>query len=103
MLDLRRWILTGVALLAIAPHQLSSQEARGRIMGRVLDPSGAPVPGAVVEAKEESTQVKVGATTNESGTYELLYLIPGNYTLSVSAPGFSPTSVPTWKCVCRTA
>ena len=64
------------------------QDARGRIAGRVLDPSGAPIPRATVEATEDSTQVKAAATTNETGTYEILYLAPGTYTLSVSAPGF---------------
>jgi Carboxypeptidase regulatory-like domain len=89
MIHLRKCILAGMALMA-AVLQLSAQEARGRISGRVQDPSGAPIPHAAVEAKEESTQVKVAATTNESGTYELLYLIPGTYTLSVSAAGFQP-------------
>ncbi len=32
--------------------------------------------------------MKVAATTNETGSYEILYLAPGTYTLSVLAPGF---------------
>ncbi len=65
------------------------QDARGRIGGRVLDPSGAAVPHAGVEVTETATQVKTTATANESGAYEIPYLNPGNYTLVVSVVGFN--------------
>ncbi|MEK7752395.1 MAG: carboxypeptidase-like regulatory domain-containing protein, partial [Acidobacteriota bacterium] len=77
-----------VLCLILAAAGVYGQDARGRITGRVLDPSGAPIPRATVEATEDSTQVKATATTNETGSYEILYLAPGTYTLSVSAPGF---------------
>ena len=81
---LRRLII--VALLATA--SLFGQDARGRIAGRVSDQSGSPVPRATIEATQDATQVKFTATTNESGSYELLYLAPGTYSLAVTAPGF---------------
>src|SRR5215472_17243253 len=87
MIVFRKCIVATSALL-VAALQLPAQEAKGRISGRVLDPSGAPIPHAGIQAMEQSTQVKAAATTNESGTYELLYLTPGIYTLSVSAAGF---------------
>ena len=65
-----------------------AQDARGLIAGRVLDPRNAPVPGASVDAVAASTGVKIVATTNESGSYELPYLSPDTYALSVSASGF---------------
>ncbi|MFB3826092.1 MAG: TonB-dependent receptor domain-containing protein [Bryobacteraceae bacterium] len=74
--------------LILAAAALHAQDARGRIAGRVLDPSGAPIPRAAVEVTEDSTKVKSGAETNEAGAYEILYLAPGIYSLSVSAPGF---------------
>jgi hypothetical protein len=67
---------------------LMGQDARGRISGRVSDPSGAPIPGATVEAMLEATQVKSTAIANESGVYEILYLAPGEYTVTVTAAGF---------------
>jgi len=75
-------------LIACAAAGLHAQDARGRIAGRVLDPSGAPIPRVMVEATEDATQVKIGAATNETGSYEILYLAPGTYTISVSASGF---------------
>ena len=81
------------ALLFLAaiwmPGAMLGQDARGRITGRVLDPSGAPVPNVSVAATENATQVKVVGNTNAAGSYDLPYLDPGTYTLTVSAPGFS--------------
>ncbi len=67
---------------------LFGQDARGRISGKVLDPSGAPIPHASVAAIANLTRVRVTTSANESGSYELPYLDPGTYTLEVSAQGF---------------
>ena len=80
--------LCSIFTLLLASAAVFGQDARGRITGRVLDPSGAPIPGASVEVTEASTGVKLGAKSNEAGSYELLYLMPGNYTLAVSSQGF---------------
>jgi hypothetical protein len=77
------------ALLFLAGVSMLGQDARGRITGRVLDPSGAPVPNVSVAAIENATQVKVSSTTNAGGSYDIPYLDPGTYTLTASAPGFS--------------
>jgi len=73
---------------------LTGQDARGRIGGRVLDPNGTAVPRAVVDAIESTTGVKLAASTNEGGSYELPYLAPGIYTLKVAAPGFKTYDQP---------
>jgi len=67
---------------------LSAQDPRGRISGRVLDPSGSVVPGVEVVAINSATGVRTVARTNEAGLYELPFLNPGTYTLTASAPGF---------------
>jgi hypothetical protein len=74
----------------VAAAGLFGQDARGRISGKLTDPSGAPIPRATVDAIQDATQVKVSATTNDAGSYDLLYLDPGMYTLTVLAPGFQP-------------
>ena len=73
----------------ISSSLFAQEDARGRITGKVQDPSGAPVPNVTVSVTEISTQVKVNATTNASGSYEVPYLDPGTYILKTSAPGFS--------------
>lgn len=65
-----------------------AQDPRGRISGRVLDPAGAAVPNVEVAALNPATGVRIISKTNDVGVYELPFLNPGVYTLSVSAPGF---------------
>jgi len=66
-----------------------AQEARGSLVGRVVDSSGASIQGAavVVTSKTMGTTQKV--VTNETGFYQASYLIPGAYSVEVSVSGFS--------------
>ncbi len=77
-----------IAILLCAQLPLCGQEARGTIVGRVSDPTGAVIPGANVEGWNTATGVRLKTTTNESGDYLLPYLIPGPYTITVDAAGF---------------
>lgn len=65
-----------------------AQEFRGTIRGRVIDPSGAAVPGATVEVINVDTNVRITAQSNELGNYQVPFLLPGNYTVRVQHPGF---------------
>ncbi len=65
-----------------------AQDIRGRIAGQVTDSGGAVVARAELQAIESGTGVRTRALTNEAGLYELPYLAPGVYSLSVSVPGF---------------
>ena len=65
-----------------------SQETRGNIVGRVLDPSGAVIPGAQVVVTSTAMGNKVTLTTNAEGFYRALLLPAGLYQLEVSAQGF---------------
>jgi len=56
--------------------------------GRVSDQSGSPVPRATVEAVQDGTGLKFSSTANEAGSYEILYLAPGTYSLALHAQGF---------------
>jgi carboxypeptidase family protein len=67
---------------------LSAQTGTTSLRGSVLDKSGAFVAGAAVQLSNAQLGVERGATANSSGEYEFLSLQPGNYTLSVEAPGF---------------
>jgi hypothetical protein len=65
-----------------------AQDPRGRILGRVTDPTGAVVPNVPVTAINIETQVQTAATTNEQGNYLILHLNPGRYRLSAEFSGF---------------
>lgn len=83
-----RFVSVCLLLLLVPALLLLAQGGQGRIMGLVLDPGGAVVPGAEVVATNEETGVAVRAVSNEAGVYVLPYLPPGTYSLSVKAEGF---------------
>jgi hypothetical protein len=85
-----RWILLLAALvlaLLFSPA-LAAQEARGTIVGRVLDTSNAVIPNAAVEVTNKAMGTKLPLVTNEVGFYQATYLIPGLYQIAVEVPGF---------------
>ncbi len=65
-----------------------AQEARGAITGRVLDAQGALIPGAKVSATNTATNETRRATSNDTGYYELNYLEPSIYSVTVETQGF---------------
>ena len=65
-----------------------SQESRGTLTGRISDSSGASVANAKLHALHQETNTGGGATTNHNGNFEIPFLIPGTYRLTVEAPGF---------------
>jgi len=64
------------------------QEFRGSISGRILDASGALVPGVTVAVTNEETNVSVQVISNDEGNYTVPYLLPARYTVSTDMPGF---------------
>src|SRR6266545_1223635 len=64
------------------------QETRASITGRVTDPQGATIPGAVVIVSNVETNVISRSSTNQTGYFEINLLNPGHYSLAVEAAGF---------------
>src|SRR5436309_11683225 len=75
-------------VLALLRFPALSQEFRGQIGGRVLDPSGAAVPGAQITVTNTASNSPSASIANEAGVYRVLYLTPGKYVITVEAPGF---------------
>ena len=75
-------------ILAAMPVLAQSQDARGNIVGRVLDPSGAVVPSTEVRGVNDATGVAVSVKTNDAGNYVLPFLSPGMYTVTAELQGF---------------
>ena len=89
-----RWLF-----LPLSPFRFSlhAQETRSTVLGRISDPTGAVIPGAVVEATNLDTGVRAMVPTNASGDFLLPFLIPGPYSLDrgssrASRSGFVPGS-----------
>jgi hypothetical protein len=76
------------ALLLLGAAAVRAQNITGTVLGVVLDPTGATVPGAVVEALHIETNQATKVQTSDFGTYEIPYLRPGTYKVTVSKQGF---------------
>jgi hypothetical protein len=79
-----------MALGRLAPAQTDA----GRIVGTVMDISGGVVPNATVTVKNERTGQERTVTTNDRGNFLALQLLPASYSVTATAPGFSPTKQP---------
>lgn len=75
----------GLLFLAVPSF---AQEFRGSISGRVLDPSGAGIAGAQVVVTNTEENVSATTTTDAAGEYQVLYLNPGQYRITVTVSGF---------------
>jgi len=64
------------------------QSTGGRVLGRITDPTGAVVNGVKVTLVNEATGVSRDTTTNESGDYTFIEVVPGNYRAEYSLAGF---------------
>src|SRR5208337_2364216 len=79
----------GAGLLATVLSQpLNAQVLYGSVSGTVSDQSGAVVAGAKVSITNDATDLRRLATTDSTGTYRILDLPQGTYTIIVTASGF---------------
>ena len=81
-------LLMSVLLVSSLTASAQSQDARGSIVGRVMDATGAVVPAAEIRATNVATGVAAVSKTNEAGKYALPYLVPGVYTVTAELGGF---------------
>ena len=62
------------------------------LRGRVQDPAQMPISGARVVVTAKATAVARQTLTNREGLFEAPNLVPGEYSLDVSATGFAEQS-----------
>ena len=75
-------------------HDLVILPSPGGLAGTVRGGDGEVLPGALVVATDQRGDVTASTTTAADGGYRIGDLLPGDYTLSVSAPGHRPAAVP---------
>src|SRR6266576_4174257 len=89
------WLMfCGVSAFMLSPRITRAQVATASINGMVTDSSGAVVPGATVSLRNVATNVVKSTTTNDTGNYALVNIVPGRYTLRVSKEGFTTATEP---------
>ena len=81
--------LSALLLVIVAFTQLpaSAQFASGSIGATVTDSTGAAIPAAKAVLKNEATGALRESTTNGSGYFDFPSILPGTYSVTVSAPG----------------
>ena len=80
--------ISGVVLFFLLTSATWAQVSTSRIEGTVTDKSGAVVPNAAVRVTNEGTGLSYDVKTSTSGTYTVPSLVPGQYSVTVTSPGF---------------
>ena len=81
-------ILLAVGMPLFTTSPLLAQTSSGEISGRVVDPSGAVVPGAQVTLTNEATGTTQASKTDAAGLFVFPSVQPGTFSVSVQASGF---------------
>ena len=82
---MKRTLLTLPIAVMLLPALAAAQSGQSRIVGTVLDPSGAFVPGATVVVKNEKAGEERTATSTDQGLYVVTSLKPSTYTIRAKA------------------
>jgi hypothetical protein len=86
-------VALGIACVVALIAPVAAQVQRGAISGTVHDPSGAVVPGAVVQLTTELGAPR-DAVAGSRGEYRFHDLDPGRYALRAAVDGFAPVVRP---------
>jgi outer membrane receptor protein involved in Fe transport len=78
-----------LAILCFGAISAFGQAETGQIVGTVLDPTGASVPGATVTVKSATTGTERTETSDAGGAFTFTNLQPGEYDVIVAAAGFT--------------
>src|SRR5881409_1884384 len=88
------WILVLCLAVGFGANTASGQAVYGSIIGTVTDQQGNAVAGAKVTVTDITKGTSEATTTNDSGNYSVIHLIPDTYRVKVEASGFKAYDVP---------
>ncbi len=83
-----------LAVILFASIAGQAQLDKGVVTGTLRDASGSVLPGATVTVRNVATGIATTVTTNADGTYQVLALNPGTYSIEASASGFGTAKNP---------
>ena len=67
---------------------LDAQSVTGQISGTVVDSGDAPIVGAAAQLTNDLTKQVRNLTTESSGSFIFIDLVPGDYSIQITHPGF---------------
>ena len=90
---LRSLMIASFGLAVVTPAFGQGGGGSGTLIGTVVDSTGAAVPGATVNAVEESTGTTRSVVSNPEGLFRLPALNPGKYLLTIELSSFRSLTV----------
>jgi protocatechuate 3,4-dioxygenase beta subunit len=85
------FVTLSFAILVSVPALAQASGASGTVQGKVLDPSGAVIPGATVEMTNPVSGYRQSTVSDDNGQFGFRNVPFSNYQLSVSHAGFQAT------------
>ncbi len=86
-------LLAILVITALSSPPVFAQVSGASLSGTIMDASGSAVPGAMITITDTGTTVTRNITSTSAGFYIAPNLLPGDYKLSVTAPGFSTQEI----------
>lgn len=86
-------VLATAVLLAAFPAHSQSLAAAGQIEGAIFDSASGVVPNAAVQLRKQDTSAVRMSQSDSSGRFQFRAVPIGEYSLTVTAPGFATTRI----------
>ena len=83
-----------LAALALLGASLLNAQTNATLTGTVTDSSGAVIPGAEVSLVNPASGETYSSASNAAGTYNIPFIKPGTYDLTISSAGFKQYTRP---------
>src|SRR5688572_2206928 len=86
----RLWVLLFVTfLMPLGARPGAAQSRTASLAGTVVDQTGAAIAGASIAIRREAVGSERHFTGDDQGAFEVDGLLPGDYELSATSPGFT--------------
>src|ERR1017187_1919147 len=83
-----RTLVVWLSTLLVASSNVRAQSVTGQISGTVADSADSVIAGATAQLTNDLTKQVRSITTEASGSFIFANLVPGDYSIHVSHPGF---------------
>ena len=82
------FLLTALTVAALA-HPSAAQTRVATLAGTIVDQTGAAIPRAAISLRRDAAGFLREITSDDRGAFEVADLVPGEYAVTVTSPGFT--------------